>query len=559
MNDDLSFDYVVVGAGSAGCVVASRLSEDPQCKILLIEAGEAAAHKLVDAPGAARFLEDTTLNWGFRSTPQPFLNNRRIDLPRGRALGGSGQINWSYYVRGNRGDYDHWAQSGNQGWDYDSVLPYFRRAETNATFHDDWHGADGPLSVENLAERNPLQEIYFEALDSLGVPANPDFNGGTQEGYGYYQGTIRNGKRWSTADAYLTPALKRPNLTVETGAVALRIVLAGSKIVGVDFLDAEQKLCRATAGIEVICCAGAIGSPHLLMISGFGPANHLEGHSIRVIADLPGVGHNLLDHIGHVSVGLIVSDPDTFGLQPQRFEKSIEQFDTHQSGPLATMHGDAGGFVRLRPTDDYPGAQLYLFLTSGAWLQQFPFPTAFLNGYAARTHSKGRVKLASAHPLDRPIIDPKYFSDPDDLERLIEVVQFNWEVANAKPFDAVRGGFIKELGSRESIVLAIQEMASTTWHQTSTCRMGTDVDAVVGPDLKVRGVEGLRAGLFNANYLNLYLISFLKSIAFFQSASAMFVSPFARMMLRAKLRALAKIPGFDRMRLASSSMVTSRT
>ena len=488
----MDVDHVVVGGGSAGCVVASRLTEDAHCRVLLLEAGGPATDPLVAMPGAAPQLEGTRLDWAFRTVPQPALDGRRIDLPRGRALGGSSIINYCLYVRGNRGDYDHWAQLGNRGWDYDSVLPYFRRAEANATLVDRFHGADGPLGVESFSQRNALHEAYLAAAQSIGLPLNADFNGASQEGCGYYQSTLRDGRRCDVARAYLAPAAGRPNLIVATGCLITGLLVEGRRVRGVRYISAGREVATAWAAAEVICCAGAIGSPHLLMLAGIGPAEHLEAHGIDVVMDLP-VGKHLSDHLGRIPVSMTVHEPERFGVTDAGVATAVAAFEQNRSGPLATMHIDTGGFCRLRPEDAWPTAQL--FFTPGYTNRYTGVAGAFtvhLAGYLCRPASQGTVRLASADPLDRPLIDPNYLAEPEDLERMIELVEVNLEIARADAFDGIRDRLMHDLGSRASIERFIRANASTTWHPTSTCRMGPGDNAVVGADLRVHGLEGLR-------------------------------------------------------------------
>lgn len=491
MSETATFDHVIVGAGSAGCVLACRLTEDPDCQVLLLEAGQAPTNPLTSVPGAAQMLQDTSIDWAFRSEPQPFMDNRRILLNRGKALGGSSAINYCLYVRGNRGDYDHWAQLGNTGWGYDDILPYFRRAETNATHDDPWHGTDGPLHVGEFRVRNPLQELYLEALEDLGLPRNPDFNGAEQEGCGYYQGTIRDGRRFSTADGHLAQALGRPNLTVVTGAHVTGLVTEPGHVRGIDYAIGREAR-RAYASAETILAAGAIGSPHILLLSGIGPADEIAAHGIAPVHDLAGVGKNLLDHVARPVVGLKVKDPERFGFGQPTHDEALAEFDAERTGPLASMAIDVGGFRRMRETDAWPSAQFFCGLTNSERLRHLLPPGLALNGYVARSLSQGSVTLNTASPFDKPAIDPQYFTDPEDLERHIEVIEFNREVAHHRAFDSVRDEVAHDFPDRAAILQGIRQEASTTWHQCATCRMGSDDRAVVGPDLKLHGMDGLR-------------------------------------------------------------------
>ena len=447
MDGERHFDYVIIGAGSAGCVLANRLSADPACSVLLLEAGFAPSHALADAPGASAMLEDSAMDWSFRSEPQAFLDHRRILLSRGKALGGSSAINYCLYVRGNRGDYDHWAQLGNRGWGYDDVLPYFRRAKANATHVDAWHGADGPLDVEDFRERNPIQEMYLDAVESLGIPRNADFNGAAQEGCGYYQGTLRDGKRCSTATAYLDPVRERTNLTIETGAHVTGLAMTGTRVTGVDYAVGRAAR-RARAAVETVLAVGAIGSPHILLLSGIGPADEIAGHGIPVVADLPGVGRNLLDHVDRIPTTMMVKDGERWGFGFPSPEATVAQFEEHRTGPLASMQIDAGAFVRMRPGDADPSAQMFLALSKGERHRHLIGPAVILFGYVCRTRSQGSVTLASASPFDRPRIDPAYFADAEDLppkalrpargRELVDYMRGVWQVSIRRACDVLR-------------------------------------------------------------------------------------------------------------------------
>ena len=437
----MSFDYIVVGAGSAGCVLANRLSANPACRVLLIEAGGEPDTVLATIPGAATRLQGTRLDWSFATVPQANLFGRRIPYPRGRAVGGSSVLNMMMYVRGNRGDYDRWRALGNAGWGYDDVLPYFRRSEANATFADAYHGTDGPMAVETTVHRHPLCEYFLEAAQSLGVPRNPDFNGAVQEGCGYFQATIRTAGGAAPRKPSSTrsrppepdPAQRRP------GDPAGR---RPGRARGVDYL-AAGRIERAEADCEVICAAGAIGSPHLLMLSGIGPAAHLAAHGIAVVADLPGVGQDLQDHMGGCPVNATLRHPERFGTPVRDFAAAVEEFEATGAGLLATHYIDAGAFLRLDPADPDPDFEAIFipglaefYRTDGA-----PERTRFyLGGFPCRPRSRGTVTLASGNPLDRPLIDPNYLGEPADLALAMAAARRRMEILDAEPFDDVRLG-----------------------------------------------------------------------------------------------------------------------
>jgi choline dehydrogenase len=486
-----TFDYVICGAGTAGCILANRLSADPEKKVLLLEAGQEMKGPLLEAYGASADQWDTPLDWAFRSVPQQHLDNRRILLNRGKGLGGSSGINWGMYVRGNRGDFDQWAQLGNTGWSYDEVLPYMKRSEANAVFDNPFHGTDGEISVEMPRNLHPLQEMCFEAYEDLGVARNPDYNGEIQEGCFHYQFTTKDGRRVSAADGFLDPVRNRPNLTVITGALLTGVVFDGDRATGVTYAKGREAE-EVTAG-EVILSMGTIGSPHLLMLSGVGPAEHLEEHGIRCLHNLAGVGRNLLDHFSGPRVMFTLREPEKFGFPIPDEASSLREFVATGKGPLATTGVDAGAFVRLRESDEYPSAQSICFVSNNHLdrVNGTP-PSVRFGGYICRPVSKGCIRLASASPFDRPLVDPNYFSDPLDIEMLVDFVRFNQRMAEHPVFESIRDEVVGPGSDRDAIIAATRAVASTTWHQTSTCRMGTDQNAVVGPELKVRGLENLR-------------------------------------------------------------------
>jgi choline dehydrogenase len=491
------FDYIIVGSGSAGCVLAARLSEDPACKVLLLEAGGEDDAPSIRIPAFYARLQDSPCDWSDRSVPQTHMDGRRVVVPQGRVLGGSSSLNYMIYIRGNHGDYDHWRRQGNDGWGYNDVLPYFIKAESNQDICDRYHGIAGPLKVASHSSENPLVQRYLAAAQEVGLSFNPDFNGESQEGCGPLQATLSNRARCSAADAYLRPARERPNLSVLTRAHATRLIVSGTRAVGVEFirLGAVE---QAHAASEVILSAGALRSPTLLMLSGIGPAAELERRGIDVRLDSPGVGKNLQDHL-HTRVRCEITQPLTFaGLSDEMKAAALRDYEADRSGPLGSNFLEAGAFVKSDPGEAIPGLQLFFLSALAPDYPEAGPPKRHgvtLTAYVNRPLTRGEVTLASADPLDRPVIDFNYLAEPDDLRRAIAGVRWNLRILYARPFDDLRGEEIAPGATARSdaeIEAFVKRTASTTWHPAGTCKMGDDAMAVVDSQLRVRGAEGLR-------------------------------------------------------------------
>ena len=492
------FDYIVVGAGSAGCILANRLTEDPACRVLLLEAGGEDSSALIRTPAMFTLLQDSEFDWGYRTVPQAHLNSRRIFSPRGRVLGGSSSINYMMYVRGNSRDFDNWRDLGSPGWGYVEVLPYFKRAEDSRDVRDQWHGESGPLVVTNALKPHSLVHRYLDAAQQAGLSLNPDFNGAYQGGCGLYQRTIKEGMRWSTADAYLRPALSRMNLVVATRAQATRLLSTGDRsISGVEYIQ-NHGLHRAHASREVILSGGAFNSPQLLMLSGIGPAKELERLGIKVIHDSPGVGKNLRDHLA-VRLGCEINEPLSFPALPEAAKAAaMAEYTKTRTGPMASNFLEAGAFATTIEDENWPSLQLFFFPAMPT-----PYPEAgsssrhgmtFVSS-VNRPHSHGEVTLASANPLDRPMINPNYLSDPEDMKVAVAGVRWNLEIMKGRAFDSVRANatFPQTLPDTDAELEAhIRRDGTTIWHVSGTCKMGTDSAAVVDAELRVHGLDGLR-------------------------------------------------------------------
>ena len=493
------FDYVIVGGGSAGCVLAGRLSEDPGVTVCLLEAGPVDDSLLIRVPAGLAVLAKTRqANWGFETVPQPGLNGRRGYQPRGKVLGGSSSVNAMIYARGHRADYDDWAARGNPGWGWDEVLPRFIRAENNERGADAFHGTGGPLNVADLRSDARFRSIFVDAAAQCGHHRNPDFNGADQEGVGSFQVTHRNGERFNAARAYLGAARQRPNLTLITGAQATRILFEERRATGVEYRDGAG-LHTVSARREVLLSAGALQSPQLLMLSGIGPAAHLNALGLPVVFDQPGVGANLHDHIDVIQVFDSPGNHDLFGLSfpgAIRAIRGVFEWWRHRSGLLTTNFGEAGAFIRSSPDEPIPDLQLHFVIGK---LVDHGRKTLFGPGFSChvcllRPRSRGTVRLVSRDPRDAPLIDPNFLADPDDLRRLVRGFRLVRDILHAPALAPYRG---KELGSAHAqsdaqIEAFIRDHADTIYHPVGTCRMGPGADDVVDAQLRVRGVQGLR-------------------------------------------------------------------
>ncbi len=487
------YDYIVVGAGAAGCVLAARLSEDPHTRVLLLEAGGRDTRREMRIPAAFSKLFKSECDWSYFTDPEPYLANRRLYWPRGKVLGGSTSINAMIYVRGHRWDYDRWAELGCRGWGYAEVLPFFKKAEDNSRGQSGYHAIGGPLAVSDLRSPNILSRAFVEAAAELGFPRNADFNGAEQEGFGFYQVTQKRGQRCSAADAYLKPAAGRPNLTVCTGAQATRVIIEKRRAVGVECMeDGRRRAYRAEC--EVVLACGAVNSPQLLLLSGIGPADQLRALGVAVVADLPGVGENLQDHlqvvIGHgCTRPLTLDKAETLG--------NLLRYLLFRTGPLTSNVAECGGFIRRDPGLPAPDLQ---FMFGPVFYIEHGFQRPQGHGFGAtpvllRPESRGRICLRSAHALEPPAIQANYLASPRDLAQLVEGVKVARRIFHSRPFDPYRGPEVRpgeDLQSDAAIADYIRRTAETIYHPVGTCKMGTGQMDVVDPELRVHGVEGLR-------------------------------------------------------------------
>jgi len=497
-----AFDFIIVGAGSAGCVLANRLTASGKHSVLLLEAGPSNRHPWLHIPlGFGRLFTDRRYNWCYATEPQPGCHDRNVIAPRGKVLGGSSSINGLIYIRGQAEDFDHWRQLGNAGWSYTDVLPYFRKAQHNERGADEFHGSGGPLAVSDLRDRHPLAVAYVEAAVQCGYPRNDDFNGAVQEGAGYYQTTMKNGVRASTAAGYLKQAHGRANLKVVSQALATRVLFNGRRATGVEYLVGEgnNDTRRATANLEVIVASGAFNSPQLLQLSGLGPAALLKQHGIDVVADAPGVGDDLNDHLSGRII-LRVKDPITLNDAVRTWAGKLRHgahYLLTRRGYLAIPAVSSAVFIRALPTSATPDSQCSISLFSAGTIggELHPFPGVTGNCVLLRPESRGWVRIKSADARAAPAINPNYLATQKDCETVVAGTQAMRRIFQAPAMaryiaEEVEPG--DKCDNDGELLDFIRRRGSTTYHPVGTCRMGQDPKAVVDECLRVRGFAGLR-------------------------------------------------------------------
>ena len=494
-----SFDYVIVGGGTAGCVLANRLSEDARNSVLLLEAGGKDSGFWIPIPaGFSKLLVNERFNWRFETEPEPNTLDRRIVVPRGKGLGGSTLINGMIFVRGQPMDFDGWAQLGNRGWSYADVLPYFRKLERFEDGANEWRGGDGPLSVVRVAERNPLAEAFIEAGVQAGFPRNPDYNGADQEGFGYYQVNQKNGRRWSAAEAYLRPALSRPNLTVWTDVHVTRLQLDGTRVTGAVYRQGGAEK-QVTARGEVVLAAGAVQSPHLMELSGIGNPEVLAAAGVPVRHALPGVGRNYRDHYA-TRMNWRVTQPITLNEMTRgwRLARAVAQYFLTRKGILTLGTGLAHGFVRTRPELATPDVQYFFMHASYAnaadrRLDKLPGMTIGVT--QLRPESRGTIHLRSPDPRQPPAIRPNFLATPTDQETMVRGMQVARHIMGQK---AMAAYVVQELNPGPDVRTDAQWLdfarrnGQTIYHPVGTCSMGQGPEAVVDDQLRVHGLQGLR-------------------------------------------------------------------
>lgn len=489
---DKKYDYIIIGAGTAGCILANRLSADGKSSVLILEAG--GPNRTLEEKIPAAFYKQfkTKRDWNYYTEPQPHMNGRSLYWPRGKAFGGSSAINAMIYIRGNRRDYDHWAELGNEGWSFEDVLPYFRKSENFEGGADLYHGAGGPINVVTHRHPNALTEVFVDAATRLGFPHNPDFNRAEQEGFGRLHVNQKNGERQSAADAFLRPVLKRPNLTAVPYATASHVIMHGKTAVGVEYMHENQL--KQVYGKEIILSGGAINSPQLLMLSGIGPAEHLTEMDIPVVMDLPGVGQNLQDHL---AIPYIVHSTQPVTLDGADTLKNIATFLLFHRGPLTSNIAEGTGFVKTDPSYEMPDVQFHFgpayFMDHGQ--TKMKGHGISIGPTLLHPESRGAIELQSSYPFAPPRIQPNYYEAERDLRSMVEGLKLAREIMNQSPFDPFRGQeFLpgQDVQTDEQWREYVRQRSETLYHPVGTCKMGRDPMAVVDETLHVHGVHGLR-------------------------------------------------------------------